>query len=545
MLDIAIIDGLVVDGTGSPPFPGDLGIQGDRIAQLLRRDEGRRKAEPAGGDADVSPDLRKALRIIDAAGHVVAPGFIDMHSHADFTLLHCPEASSLVRQGITTVVTGQCGLTPAPLLPESRRQVTEYLGSSMAELPWDRWSSFADYLGFLIDQGIAINIAPLVGHGTLRMGIVGFDSRKPEPAELNRMQELVSQAMSAGAVGVSSGLIYPPGSYAATEELIAVSRPAAAAGGIYFSHIRGEGESLLDAIAEAIAVGRHAEISVQISHLKAAGRANWGKVDDMLGLIDGALGEGVDVGADMYPYLAGSTFLHAMLPEWAQEGGKEAILRRLKEPSQRDKMTTSMKTEGFFQFAEWDKVLIGSSPANPACSGRYVADLAAESAKDPFTWVFDALLETELQMHMIIFIVSEDNVRTQLKHPAVMIGTDGSGLTAERDTGGEFPHPRSFGTCPRVLARYVREEKLLSMEEAVHKMSGQAAERLHLGDRGVLKSGFKADVVVFHPEEILDKATYENPFQYPAGIPCVLVNGELVVDGGSQTDSRPGCVVTH
>jgi N-acyl-D-amino-acid deacylase len=233
-----------------------------------------------------------------------------------------------------------------------------------------------------------------------------------------------------------------------------------------------------------------------------------------------------------------------MLPEWAQEGGKAAILQRLEDPSQRAKMKTSMQTEGFFQFAEWDKVLIADSPANRDYSGRYVADLAAGSGKNPFEWVFDALLETELQMHMIIFIVSEDNVRTQLKHPSVMIGTDGSGLKAE-DTSGSLPHPRSFGTCPRILARYVRDEKLLSMEEAVHKMSGQAAERLGLKERGILRPGFKADVVIFHPEGIQDKATYESPLQYPSGIPYVLVNGEPVVDGNNQSAARPGRVVTR
>jgi N-acyl-D-amino-acid deacylase len=372
---------------------------------------------------------------------------------------------------------------------------------------------------------------------------MGFSADPANHAQMARMQAEVVRAMDEGAIGVSTGLIYPPGSYASTEELIAVTRPVGKRNGFYFSHIRGEGDTLLEAVAEAIRIGRATGAAVQISHFKAAGRDNWGKSAQGLELIDQARAEGLDVTADMYPYLAGSTSLTAALPEWAQEEGKEAILKRLADAETRQKMAADMQSSGFFRITEWDKVLISSSPKNRDYEGRYVADLAAEAGKSAYNWIFDTLLETELDVSMITFMMSEDNRRMELRHPAMMIGTDGSGRATEGPLAKGVPHPRSYGTYPRVLGRYVREQGVISLEEAIWKMSGFPAQKLRWTDRGLVKKGYKADLVILDPNTVADRATYEAPHQYPVGIPHVIVNGKLVVHDNSHTQARAGNVL--
>jgi N-acyl-D-amino-acid deacylase len=525
MLDILIRNGTVIDGSGEPRFRADVGITGGRIAEV-----GMLEGAEAG-------------TVIDASGHVVTPGFVDMHSHADFTLPILPTADSLVHQGITTAVIGQCGASPAPLLPDTRDLIIAAAGSSDMPLPWDEWSTFGSYLDYLRKIGTSINVAPLVGQSGVRSAVMGFTADAPTPEQMAQMQAEVIRAMEEGAIGVSTGLIYPPGSYATTAELIEVTRPAGERGGFYFSHIRGEGDTLLEAIAEAIRIGRETGAAVQISHYKAAGRDNWDKSGQGLALIDQAQAEGLDVTVDMYPYLAGSTMLAAALPEWAQEGGNDATLERLADQDTRAKMTAAMQSSGFFRIIEWDQVLISNSPHNRAYEGRYVADLAAEVGKSPYDWVFDALIETQLDMGMVLFMMSEENRKLELRHPLMMIGTDGSGLATEGPMAKGVPHPRSFGTYPRVLGRYVREGQVISLEEAVWKMSGLPAQKLHWADRGLIKKGQRADVVVLDPERVADLATYDKPHQYPAGMPHVIVNGELVVRDGTHTQARPGSVL--
>lgn len=524
MLDILIQNGWVVDGTGSPRYMADVAIEGDRIIDIGRMDGAEAKS------------------FIDASGCVVTPGFVDMHSHSDFSLPVLPTADSLVHQGITTVVVGQCGSSPAPLLEETRKSVIE---KSAAPLPWDEWSTFGSYLDYMKRIGTSVNIVHLVGQGTIRSAVMGFAAGPANEAQMNKMKEEVVKAMDEGAIGVSSGLIYPPGSYARTEELIALTRPAGERDGFYFSHIRGEGDTLLEAIAEAIRIGRETDTAVQISHFKVSGERNWDRVTQALDLIDQANAEGLDVTADMYPYIAGSTSLVSLLPEWAQEGGKEDTLNRLSDAETRKRMVDEMRTATFFNEAEWNKIMVIGIPMKPEYEGRYIADLAADANKSPHDWVFDALLEAELNARMILFMMSEENRKVELPHPLMMIGTDGYGLAAEGPASRMATHPRSYGTYPHVLGHYVRESGIVTLEEAIWKMSGFPAKKLRWTDRGLMKNGYKADLVVFNPETVASPATYEDPHQYPIGIHHVIVNGKLVIHDFKHTQARSGSVLDH
>lgn len=531
MNDILFKNATVVDGTGGAPYEADILVEGPTIRQVGR----------LGG--------ARAERTIDARGFVLCPGFIDMHCHADFSLPIVPSADSLVHQGITTAVIGQCGLSPAPLPQSSREEVIVGLSAILSELegeiPWSEWSSFGDYLGFLRHQGISINVVPLAGQGTIRAGVMGFGAGRPVPEQMERMQREAVKAFHEGAWGLSTGLIYPPGSYASTDELIELTRVVAGQGGLYFSHIRGESETLLDAVAEAIRIGRETGAPVQLSHFKAAGRPNWEKSKEALALIDEARQKGMDVGVDMYPYTAGSTTLAAFLPEWAQEGGKEAVMGRLSDPALRERMSKDMIKGGFAKSVEWDTVLITGSPAKPAYQGLFVSKLAEQAGKTPHDWIFDALLETDLQVHMAVFAMSEDNRREEIRYPSMTFGTDGMGFTAKGSGPKSLTHPRSYGAFPRVLAHYVREKSVLSFEEAIYKMTALAAKRLNLRDRGLIRSGMAADLVVLDPGKVRDKATFENPHQYAEGILEVVVQGEFVIHEGTHTGSRPGQVLAR
>ena len=529
MLDVLIQNAEIVDGANAPRYRGDIAIEGDRIADI-------------GSLKDAA-----AKSVIDATGRVVVPGFIDMHSHADLSLLVAPEAESLVHQGITTVVTGQCGLSPAPLTRESRKDATATLNTFVppkVSMPWDEMSSFDSFLDYLERTKPAVNVVPLVGQGMIRAAIMGYSANQATEDQIGQMQRLIHAAMDSGAFGVSTGLIYPPGSFTSTEELIKVVRPLGERDGLYFSHARGEAGTVIEAYTEAIEIGRQAGAGVQISHFKATGRENWDKAAPALELIDNARSEGLDVTADMYPYRAGSTYLAALLPKWATEGGVPGLLKRLDLPGERKKIVEGMKAgEGeVVENIEWDKVLICRSRKEEYV-GHYVSELAAKEGKDPYTWTLDALLNTFGNILMVIFGMAEDNVRMQLQHPAMMIGTDSVGLATEGPMASGMLHPRCFGTYPRIFGRHVREESILSLEEASWKASGFPAQKLRLADRGLIRKGYKADLVLFDPVTIQDRATYVKPLQYPSGIDYVLVNGELVIEQGRQTDARPGEVI--
>lgn len=522
---ILIKNGSIIDGSGAEAFKADILIVDDTIAEV---------AENINTEAD---------KVIDAAGKTVVPGFIDVHSHADVSLPIFPTADSLLMQGVTTVVPGNCGLSPAPLSDFSRDEFMASMNDGDGpKLPDNEWSTFGEYLDYLEKIGISPNVLPLVGQGAIRAAVMGFSAARPTEDQLEAMQQLASETMDQGAVGISTGLIYPPGSFAATDELVEVTKPIAEKGGIYFSHIRGESDTLLEAIAEAIDIGRRANLPVQISHFKAAGRDNWHKATAGLKLIDDAIAEGLDVTSDMYPYVAGATGLVSMLPEWAQEGGSEDIFKRLSDPETRVKMVESMKREGFFKITEWDQVLIADA-SNKDYAGYTVAELAEKYGKDPYEFVFDSLLETKLQMGMVIFMMDEENVKMQLTHPAMMIGTDAAGLPFDGPYATGIAHPRSFGTYPRVLGKYVREDGVLPLNTAIYKMTGLPAKRMGLTDRGLIKAGAKADVVVFDPETIIDTCDFKTSFKKPIGIDYVLVNGTVVVDHNTHTQERPGRVL--
>jgi N-acyl-D-amino-acid deacylase len=529
VFDILIQNGQVIDGSGAPGYRADVAVQGNRIAGIGELDSDR------------------AEKVIDAAGCVVTPGLVDMHSHTDFALPLCPTADSLAHQGITTAVIGQCGASPAPLFAETRDEVVTSMESEELPLPWDEWSGFGSYLDYLKRIGISINVVPLVGQGMVRAGVVGFSAEPADETQMARMQDEVVRAMEEGAIGVSTGLIYPPGSFASTEELIAFTRPAGERDGYYFTHIRGEEKTLLEAVAEAIRIGRETGAAVQISHFKASGRENWAKSAPALALIREARAEGLDVTADMYPYLASSTNLSALLPEWAHQGGKPALLARLADADgeARQRMAAEIRSAHPFRLIDWSAVLIASSPRNRALQGRRVDELAAEAGKSPEEWVFDALVETEEQIDMIGFGMSEENRKTELRHPAMMIGTDGYGLPIDGPLAKGHPHPRSYGTFPRILGCYVREQGVITLEEAIWKMSGLPALKLRWTDRGLVREGYQADLVILNPDTVIDRATFQAPHQYPAGIHHVIVNGRLVIHDGVHTRALPGRVLSR
>jgi len=529
MYDIIIKNGRVIDGTGSPPFEADLAIKEQKICDIGRLNQTAARAS------------------IDAAGCAVAPGFIDMHSHADFSLPVNPTAESLLHQGITSAVVGQCGLSPAPLLEETRSQVIDALGgffSGVANaLPWSEWNSFADYLNFLKRRGVSLNVIPLVGQGVIRASVMGFAEGRANEDQMARMKNELTKAMDQGAIGLSTGLIYPPGSFTSTEELIELTKIVGDRKGFYFSHIRGEGDTLLEAVAESIRIGRETGAAVQISHFKAARRDNWPKSPEALELIRRAHAEGLDITADLYPYRAGSTSLATLLPEWAHVGGPAETLKRLADPDLRQKMTADMKVGGFARGVEFKDVLITSSARRTEYEGRYVSDLAAAAGLSPYEWLFEALLQTKLDMSMAVFAMSEENRFREIQFPGMMIGTDGIGLAASGPLARGVPHPRNYGAFPRVLGRFVRDLKIIKLEEAVYKMTGLPAKKLRLHHRGLIKPGLAADLVVFDPAAVCDTATYDQPHQYAKGIYQVIVNGQFVVRDAAHTGSCPGRIL--
>ncbi len=524
MLDILIQNGLIVDGSGAPARPADVAIQSGRIAAIDNLN---------GAEAALT---------IDARGKVVSPGFIDIHSHGDYVLPFLPTADSKVHQGITLEVVGNCGSSMAPLNPG--------MGLQMAfekEFPIDYdvdWHTFGEFLDRLRRGGASVNVASLVGHGTIREKVMGMSAAAPTPEQLAQMQTDVRQSMEQGAIGLSTGLIYTPNVYAQTDEIIALAQVTAEMGGIYTSHIRGEGNTLMEALAEAFTVGRAAGIQVQISHLKASGVRNWHKMPDALAALDAARASGLDVTADMYTYPASNTGLSSLVPAWVHVGGHDAMLARLQDPQVRAQLKADLADAVDANGADWDQIYISSCAARPAYQGRHIASIADERKQHPWDAVFDVLIETRLTADIIEFTMLEENVAMGLRDPHVMICTDASGRSATGPFAVGKPHPRNFGSFPRLLGHYVREQKLFSLEEGVRKMTGLPAERLRLPDRGLLRPGYHADVVVFDPATIADRATFDCPQQYPAGIDWVLVNGQAVIRAGVHSGALPGVVVT-
>jgi dihydroorotase/N-acyl-D-amino-acid deacylase len=528
--DIVIRNGHIIDGTGSPWYSGDIGIRAGRIAAI-----GNLAGAAAG-------------RTIDAHGLVVAPGFIDMLGQSEMTILVDPHLPSKIFQGITTEVTGEGG-SIAPLtdaLIKADHVDYEHYGIK------PDWRTFAQYFARLRKQGMGINLASYVGATQVRRVVIGDDNRAPTAAELERMKALVRQSMQEGAVGLSTSLQYAPAPYATTEELIALASEAAKFGGVYASHIRNEGDSIIPALDEAFRIGREARIPVEIWHLKAAGKANWGRMPEIVAHIEEARKSGIDVTADTYAYTAAFNTFSAIIPPWAHDGGDRKLIERLKDPAMRARIRKEMETPSADWNNEWLQVkgpesfLVGAvqNPKLLPLQGKTIAEIAKIWNKDPIDTVFDLLIEDEAFTSIALFVMSEPDVTLALQQPWVSICNDSAGASPDGLLGKEHPHPRAYGTFPHILRKYVREEKKLTLEEAIRKFSALPAQRMRFTDRGVLKMGLWADVVVFDPATIRDVATFDDPNRLSEGMRFVLVNGAPVVDEGRITKALPGKVLS-
>jgi N-acyl-D-amino-acid deacylase len=527
--DIVITNGRIIDGTGSPWYSGDIGIRDGRIAAIGNLAAAQR------------------ARTIDAHAMVVAPGFIDMLGQSELTILVDPRLPSKIFQGITTEITGE-GSSVAPLndaLIRYGHEIFDYYSIA------PDWRTFREYFARLEKQRVGINIASYVGATQVRAMVLGLDDVQPTPPQLEQMKELVRQAMRDGAVGVSTSLEYPPAPYAKTEELIALAQQASSAGGIYATHMRNESDAILPAIDEALRIGREAHIPVEIWHLKVAGKENWGRMPEVIAKINSARAEGIDVTADTYAYTAWSNGMSAFIPPWAHDGGTSKLIERLKDPATRARIRKDLLTPSKDWDNEWqeipgpDQVLICTvkDPRLLPLQGKTLADIAKLWNKDPMDALFDLLIADNAFPQVAVFGMSEPDVALALQQPWVSLDNDSSGASPEGILGRDHPHPRAYGTFPRVLRKYVREEHKLTLEDAIRKFSALPAQRLRLEGRGLLRAGMWADVVIFDPATIRDLATFDNPNQLSQGMTYVLVNGALVIDQGKMTGALPGKVL--
>ena len=527
--DVIIRNGHVIDGTGSPWYSADVGIRDGRIAAIGRL-----------GDA-------VGRRTIDAQEMIVAPGFIDMLGQSELTILVNPHVPSKIFQGITTEITGE-GESVAPLSDALIQ--AESMGFQHLHVTPD-WRTFDQYFGRLEKQGIGINFASYIGAAQTRRLILGDADVAPTPAQLTQMRALVREAMLEGAMGVSTALEYTPAPYASTEELIALAAEAAKFGGIYASHMRDEGDNEPAALDEAIRIGREAHIPVEIFHLKVAGKSNFGKMPALVAKIEAARASGVDITADTYAYPAWFNGLSAFIPPWAHDGGDARLIERLRDPATRARIRKDMETPGGHWDNEWleitgPKDILISAVQNPellALRGKTLADLAVLWKEDPLNALFDLIIKDAAFTDVAVFAVSEPDIVLALQQPWVSICNDSSGTSPDGLLGEEHPHPRAYATFPRILRKYVREEAKLSLPDAIRKFSALAAQRMGLVDRGVLREGMWADIVVFAPDQVRDVATFENPNQLSQGMRYVLVNGVPVIDAGKATDALPGKVL--
>lgn len=521
MFDLILRGGRILDGTGAPDFPADLAIEDGRIAAIGRLD---------GAEAGET---------LDVTGLTVCPGFIDVHCHSDALPFVDPPNPAKILQGVTTEVNGNCGSTIFPLIEPTRQLLIEHQTGLFAELPFD-WHDFASYAERLREVGPVSNVAQLVGHHALRVAAMGFERRAPTADELKLMRRLLAEALEQGAVGFSTGLIYAPGLYSETDELIAMAEELRPSGRPYASHIRGETHTLFAAVNEAITVGEHAGVPVQVSHLKAAGQVNHGRGAELLGELEHRRAAGVAVTADVYPYDAGSTRMAALLPPWCHEGGRPKLLERIADPATRERIRRDFAEgipgwDNLAGAAGWDQTFVASAE-NPEYVGRSVAELSEQLGQEPVDAFCTVLLEEQAGPTVVVRMMAEPDIRAILAHPLTMIGSD-----AIISTGR--PHPRLWGTYPRVLGHFARDVGLFSQSEAVRKMTSFPAQTFGLWDRGLIRPGMAADLVVFDPATVVDRATYEDPEKSPAGLPHVLVNGTFAVRDGAYTGARAGQVL--
>jgi N-acyl-D-amino-acid deacylase len=527
--DLLIRNGHIIDGTGSPWYAGDVAIRDGHIAAIGRLDQ------------------VTARQVIDAHGMVVAPGFIDMLDQSGLTILVDPHAQSKIYQGITTEFTGE-GHSPAPL---SDNFITAHHSEFAQYGIQPTWTDFAGYFNRLQTQGIGVNFGSYVGATQVREVVIGRDDRAPTPVELAAMQALVRTAMRQGAYGLSTSLMYAPAEYATTEEIISLAQAASSYGGLYASHIRDQGTGIMSALDEAIRIGKEAHVPVEIWHLKAQGKASWGQMPAIVDKIQKARADGVDITADAYPYTAWECPLSSFMPPWAADGGTEAMLKRLRDPLERQKIRQAMQTPTNQWDNQWLEVPDAASieigmvrdPALVSLRGKTIADAAIAWHEDPLDALLDLLLRDKAETLVVVFGMSQADVDLAVTQPWISICTDEPGVSTEGILSKEYLHPRAYGAFPRVISHYVEQTKSLLLEEAIRKFTALPAQRMGLGDRGVLKVGMWADIVIFDPMRIHDVATYEQPSQLSRGMEYVLVNGVPVIDSGRQTNALPGKVL--
>ncbi|MEW6600545.1 MAG: D-aminoacylase [Nitrospirota bacterium] len=522
-IDYLLKGGMIVDGSAPevPPLKADIAIQGDRIIDL-------------GDLSHVNAD-----RTIDVKGLVVCPGFIDAHAHSEFALLADGRAEGKICQGVTTEINGNCGLSAAPLYGPALEQREAELDTINIK---ERWHTFSEYFNLLEQRKFGTNFMTLVGHGNIRASVAGYTDKTLSLSEMENMISVLRTSMDEGAIGLSTGLIYPPGVYSDTSEIIMLSREAARHKGIYTTHMRSEGDKLLESVEEVINISGSAGIHAHISHIKTSGEKNWNKIDKVFQLIEKTRGSGVRVTCDRYPYIASSTDLDTVLPAWAFEGGHKKEILRLK--NQRKELAGGIK-QNYTKPSDWDKVVISSVnlDRNKWMEGKSISEISAAEGVKEVDMVFDLLLDEELNVGAIFFVMNEDNLRAILKRPYCAIGTDSAVRSFSGITAKGKPHPRGFGSFPRILGKYVRDLGILTLSEAVYKMTGLPSEIFGIIQRGILRKGFIADISVFDPAKINDMADYRDPFRKPEGVSHVFINGKPALLEGKLTGDLPGRVL--
>ena len=535
--DTIVRGGWVLDGSGQPGFFADVGLAGGNIRAI----------------GDLSAE--SASVAIDADGRFVCPGFIDIHNHSDAGLLLAPEARNIVQQGVTTILVGNCGLSPVPVNEATKDLLHRYISAFIPVAEID-WRSLSDLFQMMEMRGLGCNVGSLIGHGSIRIAVMGFEEREPTERELDEMCALTDEAMVDGAFGLSSGLAYAPGMFANTAEVVALARATAAHGGLYATHIRSDGPLYLQSVREALEIGERAGVPVQVSHLEPH-YPNFGMAAEVLGLVDEARSRGQDVTFDVPPYMMGMTTITTILPTWMQEGGISAMIARLGDSRVRERIKAGgpsfiNPSECLAMRGEWDKMRVVSSEVHPEINGLDLAEIADRRHQEPYDAVFDLLAEENRQIMIVGEFHSEEDLCRAIQHSACMIESDESVYVAETSTG--VPHPRAYGTFPMILRKYVRGETrsdfpmevgraILSWEEAVHKMTAKPARKLGLADRGMIQTGMRGDILVLDPQTVTDRATYEQPHQYAQGIDWVLVNGVPVVERGRFHPTLPGMVL--
>ncbi|MHA2006376.1 MAG: N-acyl-D-amino-acid deacylase family protein [Promethearchaeota archaeon] len=523
MKTILIKNGRIIDGTSNPWFKADIRIKNEKITRISTN----------------IPTKLDAPIIIDATDLVVCPGFIDIHSHGDISLLYDQKLECLAQQGITTIVVGNCGMSQAPLNPDKDDYFSKAFGVK-EQIPWH---TFKEYLEAIENQGSTLNVVPLVGFGIVRQSVLENEARSPSKQEIEQMQSYIEEAMQAGAYGISTGLIYPPQTNAKTQEIIECAKIAGNYGGLYFSHMRNEGDYVLEAIKELIEIVEKSGCrSGQISHIKVAGSLNWGKSVEMLQLIEEANNRGVIIRADQYPYKRGMNSLKDSLPEWAKEGGNEAIIQKLQDSKYREQIRKDMEKRFSKSKMSWDKIFVASQRTDKwqDIEGLSIAEITKiKQSTSEFEIFCEILIDNRANVEQITEYGHENDLKNLMKSRFTMIGTDGWSVPM----GSGKPHPRFYGTYPRILGKYVREEKILALEQAIRKMTSFPAQTLGLLDRGLIREGIWADLVIFDPDTIIDKATYTDPHQYPNGIYYVIINGEIVIQNKQHTAVKSGKVL--